>query len=136
MLQQPESQKLLNASEMTSEEEYAKGIICRTYDKNIDIIGCREGWESPSEIFSNRNFMGMIDTLRQTYNYILMEGPSLNDYSDTKELIQYVDGVLGVFSAKSTLKQADRDSIKYLKTLNGKFLGGVLNNIERADIKV
>lgn len=141
MIQKAQEQKLLNdkatpANGTTSEEEYSKGIIYRTYDKNVDIIGSREGLESPSEIFASKDFTGMIDTLKTNYDYIFMEGPSLNDYSDTKELIQYVDGVIGVFSARSTLKQADRESIKYLKTLNGKFIGAILNNVDREDIKV
>jgi polysaccharide biosynthesis transport protein len=140
MIQKAQEQKLLNdrsnTTNGTSDEEYSKGIIYRTYDKNVDIIGSREGLESPSEIFSSKDFTGMIDTLKTNYDYIFMEGPSLNEYSDTKELIQYVDSVIGVFSAKSTLKQADRESIKYLKTLNGKFLGAILNNVDKEDIKV
>ena len=141
MIQKAQEQKLLNdrsnaPSGGTSDEEYSKGIIYRTYDKNVDIIGSREGLESPSEIFASKDFNGMIDTLKANYDYIFMEGPSLNDYSDTKELIKYVDSVIGVFSARSTLKQADRESIKYLKTLNGKFMGAILNNVDKEDIKV
>jgi polysaccharide biosynthesis transport protein len=141
MIQKAQEQKLLNDKTntnngATSDEEYSKGIIYRTYDKNVDIIGSREGLESPSEIFASKDFTGMIDTLKANYDYIFMEGPSLNEYSDTKELIQYVDSVIGVFSAKSTLKPADRESIKYLKTLNGKFLGAILNNVDKEDIKV
>jgi uncharacterized protein involved in exopolysaccharide biosynthesis/Mrp family chromosome partitioning ATPase len=141
MIQKAQEQKLLNDRSNppaggTSDEEYSKGIIYRTYDKNVDIIGSREGLESPSEIFASKDFTGMIDALKGNYDYIFMEGPSLNDYSDTKELIQYVDSVIGVFSARSTLKQADRESIKYLKTLNGKFMGAILNNVDKEDIKV
>src|SRR5690606_25325203 len=110
-------------------EEYSRGFISQTSDKNVDIICSKEGLESPSEIFAGKDFRKMIGTLKERYDYIFMEGASLNDYSDTKELIEFVDGVIVVFSAQSTLKLVDRESIKYLKTLNGKFQGAVLNNI-------
>lgn len=138
MLQKAQEIKLLNGrnnSEPINEEEYSGGIISPTIDKNIDIIGSNEGLESPSEIFAGRDFRKMIKVLKDKYDYIFMEGASLNDYSDTKELIQYVDGVITVFSAKSALNPEDRESIKYLKTLNGKFLGAILNNVDKEDIK-
>ena len=41
------------------------------------------------------------------YDYIFMEGAPLNGYSDSKELVQYADGVIAIFSATSEI-QTDR----------------------------
>ena len=78
----------------------------------------------------------MINILLERYDYIFMEGASLNIYSDTKELVEYVDKVIAVFSSRSVIKQLDRESIDYLKKLNGKLMGGVLNGIEMKELKI
>ena len=59
-----------------------------------------------------------------------MEGPALNDYSDSKELIDYADKVIPVFSADALLNHHDKESIKYFKSINGKLMGTVLNKVK------
>jgi polysaccharide biosynthesis transport protein len=139
MLQKPSEFKLLNDANIDSEdknEDSTTSIIFSTSDRNVDIIGSRRGFESPSEMFAGKDFNSLIDGLRLKYDYIVMEGPCLNEYSDTKELVQFADGVISVFSANSSLTQKDRESIKYLKSLNGKFIGAVLNFVQEEEVKV
>jgi polysaccharide biosynthesis transport protein len=139
MLQQPAELKLLNDATMHYDNETIetdRSIIFSTSDKNVDIIGSRQGFESPSEMFAGKDFNSLIRDLGLKYDYILMEGPALNSYSDTKELVQYADVVISVFSAKKSLTQKDRDSIKYLKVLNGKFIGAVLNFVHEDEVNV
>lgn len=126
------SARLLPAGDagMGSDDDFVKNIISRTGHENIDVIGSSVGTSSPSEIFSGRDFRNMLDIVSMNYDYVFMEGPSLNKYPDTKELLAYVDKVIPVFSADSVIKQVDSESIDFLKTLNGKFLGAILNNVE------
>lgn len=139
MLQRPSEFKLLNDANINptdiKDDEYSKNIIFPTTDKNVDIIGSRRGFESPSEMFAGKSFAWLIETFRFKYDYILMEGPAINEYSDTKELIQFTDGVIAIFSARNSLIQKDKDSIKYLKSLNGMFIGAVLNFVDEEDVK-
>jgi len=105
-------------------------IINRTRFAGVDIIGNVGGRDSPSEIMAGRDFKEMIHNLSLQYDYVLMEGPALNDYSDSKELIAYADKVIPVFSADITLSQMDRESVNYLKSTNGRLMGTVLNNVQ------
>ncbi|HTH56686.1 MAG TPA: Wzz/FepE/Etk N-terminal domain-containing protein [Cyclobacteriaceae bacterium] len=91
---------------------------------------------TPSEIFSGRDFGRTIDMLKRHYDYIIMEGASLNGYSDSRELMDYADKAIAVFSATSAIKPTDLESIEYLKNLNGKFLGTVLNQVDDSEIDV
>lgn len=111
-------------------------IIHPTAHENIDIIGSNTSINSPMEILAGKDFKNMIEIFKQSYDYILMEGASLNDYPDTKELVEYSDVVLPIFSAESVLKQEDKDSISYLKQLNGKLMGAVLNKVENENLKI
>jgi polysaccharide biosynthesis transport protein len=133
MLQQDNQVKLLTGKFNVNDEKengMNNNIISRTSDANIDVIGSNIGTESPSEILAGRDFSGMISQLRSRYDYILMEGASLNEYSDSKELLSFTDKVIAVFSADSTLQQIDRESIAFIRSLNDAFLGSILNKVD------
>lgn len=117
-------------SEAAAEEE----IIQKTGIEGLDIISCRGNNLSPSEIFHGKRFEDLLESLRFRYHYIIMEGPSINLYSDTKELSMYCDKVIGVFAANRSLKKIDKESIKYLKTIKEKYLGSVLNKVDSEDL--
>jgi succinoglycan biosynthesis transport protein ExoP len=94
------------------------------------------GRDSPSEIMAGRDFKEMIHSLALQYDYVLMEGPALNDYSDSKELIDYADKVIPVFRADLSLSHMDKESIKYLKSINGRLMGTVLNNVKLKNLSI
>jgi len=72
--------------------------------------------------------------VKEKYDYIFMEGPSLNEHSDSKELVEYVDKVIAVFSADTTLNNLDMASIKYLRSIKNKLAGAILNRVDLKDI--
>ena len=96
----------------------------------IYVIGCGGGDYTPSEVLPAQHLLQHLQKLTKVYDYIFLEGPPLNDFSDSKELTHYVDGVVAIFSAKHIIKQIDKESIKFFKSLNGKFCGSVLNMVE------
>jgi len=137
MLQQDGNVKLLTsnvneAGEASSND--SKNIISHTSDANIDIIGSSHGSESPSEILAGKDFKAMLVQLRNHYDYIFLEGASLNEFSDTKELLTYVDKVVTIFSADSKLGSTDRESIDFIKSLNDTFLGAILNKVDMKNV--
>jgi len=124
-----------------SEEEFDRensyDLINPTRYKNIYIVGnAGSGHESAAEILSGRDFSNLISMLSDSFDYILLEGAALNDYSDTRELSRYADKVVAVFNADSGVRQLDRESIQYLKSLGKKFGGAVLNRVDPKDMKL
>ncbi len=124
--------KLIGSNDLNDESEkmYTENIISKTAIKNIDVIGTINSHESPSEILSGKDFSGLLNSISGKYDYILMEGAALNDYPDTKELMKFADKVISVFSAESSIGQEDKESLQYLKALNGKLIGAVLNKVK------
>ncbi|WP_298713247.1 AAA family ATPase [Chitinophaga sp.] len=96
---------------------------------NIEVIGCKGGDYTPTEILPANHLLNYLPDLKKHYDFILMEGAPLNDYTDSKELEKYAEGVIAIFNSNATLKQNDKDSIEFLHSLDSKFLGAVLNNI-------
>ena len=106
-----------------------RNIVTKTDFENLDVIGCTGGSYTPSEIFPTDNLLAHLGELKE-YDYIFLEGAAMNNYADTKELIQYSDGVISVFSAESSIKELDLESIEFLQQLNGKLQGAVLNKVQ------
>ena len=85
---------------------------------------------------SGRAFSHLVTLLSDNFDYVLLEGASLNEYSDTKELVRFSDKVVAVFSAENDIKQMDRESIQYFKSLGKKFGGSLLNKVDTKDLKL
>lgn len=111
-------------------------LISKTDVENIHIIGCKGGDYTPNEILPKNHLLNYLTDLLKIYDYIFMEGAPLNGYTDSRELVQYADGVIAIFSAHSEIKQGDKESLAFLRSLNDKFLGGVLNMVEMQDVKM
>ena len=105
-------------------------IVTPVKGLNYDLVGSSGGNYSPSEILDENKLRNLIAQYKQEYDYIFLEGGALNEYTDSKELAGFVDNVIAVFSSSSSIKQPDKDSIDYLSSLDGKFLGAILNNVE------
>lgn len=96
---------------------------------NIEVFGCQGGDYTPSEILPKNHLLNYLPHLKEYYDYILMEGAPLNDYTDSRELAEYAERVVAIFSSDAVVKQSDKESIQFLTSLDDKLLGAVLNKI-------
>jgi len=95
----------------------------------VDLIKNSGNAQAITEVIKSSSFKAFLEDAGKQYDYILLEGAALNDYSDTKELLEFTDRVIAVFNAASSLQNADKNSIEFLQSLNGQFMGSVLNKI-------
>ena len=79
-------------------------------------------------------FHQFLTDLRVHYDFILLESAALNDYSDAHELAPFVDQVIAVFNARSVIGPVDKESLDYLRSLNGQFAGAVLTEVDPRNI--
>ena len=101
---------------------------------NIDIIGNKGGNHSPSEILANKDFGKIMEKYKAGYDFIFMEGSAMNKYSDARELLPYADQLAVVFSSEVPVTSVDKDTLQYLRSLNGKLFGGLLNKVDLKNI--
>ncbi|MEO1585992.1 MAG: Wzz/FepE/Etk N-terminal domain-containing protein [Bacteroidota bacterium] len=119
-----------------SQEISRRKLISRSIFKNVDIIGCEGGDLSPSEVFPDDTFENLLIDLSESYDFILMEGPQLNDYADSRELARYASKVVPIFSATAGISQKDKESIEYLRSLDDRLMGAVLNKVEMRNLNL
>ncbi|WP_188936163.1 AAA family ATPase [Puia dinghuensis] len=122
-----------------TEDSLAEQIRNLSKDIGVDtvfIIGSEGGDYTPSEILPRKHLLQHLKSLSNDYDYIFLEGPPLNDFSDSRELAQYVDGVIAIFSADQIIKQIDKESLEFFNELNGKFSGSILNKVDLEMVNV
>ena len=100
---------------------------------NVDILGNYGGNMSPSEALAGKDFVRILYDYQAKYDYILLEGSALNQFSDSRELAGYADKIIGVFAAQSNKTIEDDESVAFLQSLGQKYLGSVLNRVDRIE---
>lgn len=101
----------------------------------VDILGNTGLPKSPAELLAPEKFSAFLTALHKHYDYILMESAALNQYSDAQELVPFADKVLAVFNANSVLKNADQSSLEFLRSLDEKFAGAVLTEVDDKNMR-
>ncbi len=96
----------------------------------IDIVGCRGGIYTPSEILSPISMPGMMRYAREWYDVVLIETADMAIHTDAREMAAYVDMFICLASAEHGLTQKDKESINYLSRSGEKMLGMVLNKVD------
>lgn len=111
--------------------------IVTTYAQpNIEIVGCKGGDYTPSEVLPPNSLLNYLQELKSYYDFIIMEGAPLNDFTDSRELSAYAEGVVAVFSSRLKMKQIDKESSEFLEQLGDKFIGAVLNDVREDFIEL
>lgn len=125
-----------NTPSVTGEKEFAE-LMPRATRLSIDInlptvavIGNNGGHHSPSELLSDIDFKKKLLELSKNFDYIFLEAACLNKYSDALELVDFVEKVIPIFDATTSITKIDENGIEFLKSLGDKVLGGVLNKAE------
>lgn len=82
--------------------------------------------ESPTLLNSER-LASRLRELRKEFDYVLIDAPALNPYSDAVALGRNADGVVVVLHADSTRRETALNGLERLREVNIEVLGAVLN---------
>lgn len=84
---------------------------------------------NPAELLSSKRFANFLQQVRQDFDYVLLDAPPTELVADPAIIAAQGDGVLLVFDAQNTRKDAVRRSIRSLEAVGAKILGTVMNNV-------
>ena len=93
----------------------------------IKVLGNKGGDISILEISSEENIREKFTKLRDAFDIIIIESPSLGNLNKSKEWTLFCDKILAVFEAGKIVNDKYKRNIQYLQSLDGKFIGWVLN---------
>jgi succinoglycan biosynthesis transport protein ExoP len=106
-----------------------EAIIQAPNNSLISVLGNLGGDYSLLEKTSEKIVRKKISELKKNFDIIIIETQDLSLMNKAKEWIQFSDKVIAVFEANQSITQEKQLYIDYLRTLNKKFIGLVMNKV-------
>ncbi|MBK8663422.1 MAG: polysaccharide biosynthesis tyrosine autokinase [Ignavibacteriales bacterium] len=103
-------------------------IVRKTDMPNLDFIPCGTIPPNPAELLESDAMQKFIATVRDMYDFIILETPPVIAVTDSEILSRHVDGSILVVSADTTEMELLRRAGEILKQGKHHFIGAVLNN--------
>lgn len=115
---------------LTNQTPFDK-VIHSTGIPNLDILTSGPIPPNPSEILSSRRLVQLLETLRETYDYIFIDTPPVIAVTDAQIVATKCDGVVLVVDSGKVKREIAQKAKANLDHVQARILGVVLNNIDR-----
>ncbi|MEW6996639.1 GumC family protein [Colwelliaceae bacterium BS250] len=105
---------------------------CIYHDKesNVDVLSAGIIPPNPQELLASVQFKELINTLKQTYDRIIIDTPPILAVSDAMIVAKQADTLIYVVKAESTKESQIKGSLKRLQQANLTIDGIVLNQVD------
>jgi len=104
-----------------------RGFARVVHGENLWLIPSGSGAEHSVGLLHSDHIKKRIDDLRQEFDYVLVDAPALNSYSEGLALGQFADGLVLVLQANSTRRDVSARIAERLHASQVNILGAVLN---------
>lgn len=127
----PSTHRAMNVTNDNGVAEYMMGnitkkdLIKETEYKNVHIVTRGAEIYNSSLVFLSDKFKDLIKTLREEYDYVLVDSPPILQVSDYIHICKLVDGVLLVVAYAQTTRSQVVESVKELRKNGANILGSV-----------
>lgn len=97
---------------------------------NLTVLPAGKIPHNPAEMLGSPKMKGLINALKEKYDYIIFDSPPLIPVTDAGVVGSQTDGVLMVIRANKTQKGVVEHSKHLLSQVHAKLLGYILTNIQ------
>ena len=98
--------------------------------QNLTIIGAGKPILQPLEAVTSKQMIELIDSLREQFDYILLDAPPIIPFADSRWFSALSDGVVLVARSSSTTKKGLMWGMEILEEIHAPVLGIVLNGVD------
>ena len=112
-----------------SNQSKLEEVVCSTNVENLHIIFSGPVPPNPTELLDSEVFREMLDTLRQTYDYILIDTPPPGSVIDSAIVAKISDGAIFVIQSEAISYRFACNVKAQLEKSNCPILGVVLNKV-------
>lgn len=101
--------------------------------KNLSLLASTEQMANPSEIVSHQRFQDVLDTVGESYDYVIVDTPPVLAVADACAVAARVGAVLMTFRLRRDSKPATTESARALSSVGAKLLGVVVNGVSGSE---
>lgn len=108
------------------------------YDTNIPQLGyisCSSPGESPVRLLCSAGMKELVKELKEKYDYVIFDIPSITVSPDASILSTLVDAVILVASLRETTVQELKEAKDKLKNYDARLIGAIINKVEMSEFK-
>lgn len=95
----------------------------------ISVLGNRGGDITLLEIGNEKFIQDKFNELKQIYDVILIETPSVDAMNKSKEWLLFANKTIAVFESGGNINNGQKTYLTYLKNMESKFAGWILNKV-------
>jgi succinoglycan biosynthesis transport protein ExoP len=85
---------------------------------------------NPAELLGSRRFGDFLETLRNHFDWVVVDTPPVMAVTDAALISHLANGVAFVVAAEQTSKHTANAALEQLESAKAKFLGGILNKVD------
>ena len=122
-------EKIQGISEYLSKQSMK--IVYRTSDPYLSVIFSGNCPPNPSELLSAMRFEGLMETLKESYDYIIIDAPPIGNLVDGTIISRQADGTLLVVRNDFVKTKEARKAKQKIEQNGGKVLGVILNRVRK-----
>ncbi|MGT2829542.1 tyrosine-protein kinase [Streptococcus hillyeri] len=113
-----------------SGNSYLSEAICETNVPNLSVVPSGKTAPNPTTLLQNTNFTSMIDSLKEYYDYIIIDTPPIGLVIDAAIIAQKCDGTIIVIEAGAIKRKFIKKAKEQMEQSGATFLGIVLNKVD------
>lgn len=107
--------------------------VCEEPLAGLKLLVAGSAPPNPAELLGSRRFSEFLGSVRERFDYVLMDAPPAALVSDSTILAVQGDGVLLALDSQSTRKGSVRRTVRNMKTVGANVLGTVMNNVKGSE---
>ena len=114
---------------LVNNTSFADCVHC-TDVNNLHVLTCGAIPPNPSEMLSSRKMKEFVESLKEHYDYILIDAPPIGVVTDAGIISTYTDGCIFVVGANDVDIEHAKIAKEKLESIGANILGTVLNKME------
>lgn len=116
-------------STVLSNQQKFDDVVFRELREGMDVLTSGSIPPNPAELLSSDAMGGMLDELKQKYDYIFFDTPPVTVVTDAAALSKFVDGIVMVVREGYTNHESIEHAINLLNIAEAKVLGFFVNDV-------
>lgn len=116
--------------EILSEKADAEKAIRHGALNGVDLLPAGAACSDPAALFSRGDTAALLAGLREKYDFVLLNAPNVNEYTDAVVLSRVADATVLLLAAGHTGMPAAQKCLEKLKTVNARVQGAVLTHYD------